>query len=76
MTSTRPGVHHTRRFKVLWTLWMGVGSVLIALAVYRSSQSLAWAIVALLASGPVLNAIGQVVSQPAQAVAASRRGHR
>ena len=48
--------------KVAWTLWMTGGGITITVLVYLVSDSLGWAVVGLLASGVVLNAIAQVVT--------------
>jgi hypothetical protein len=55
------------RSKVLWALWMTGGGIATALVVWGLTDSLGWALVALLASGPVLNALGQMVVQPTRA---------
>lgn len=60
------------RFKVLWTVWMAGGGLVTAAVVYAISGSVGWAVVALVASGVVLNAVGQMVTQPIKAVAATR----
>ena len=57
----------SRRSKVLWTVWMGGGGLLIAAVVYVVTDSIGWAAVALLAAGPVLNAVAQVFTQPLKA---------
>jgi len=64
---------HSVRFKVLWTLWMSVGGIASAVIVYGITGSPGWAVVGLLASGVVLNAIGQVVVQPFEAKRRPRR---
>lgn len=56
------------RCKVLWAIWMTAGGVLTAVVVYVLTSSLAWALVGLLGSGVVLNAIGQIVTQPVNAI--------
>jgi hypothetical protein len=58
--------------KVLWALWMGGGGIAIAAAVYSLTGSVGWAIIALFASGVVLNAIAQMVIQPIKAASADR----
>jgi hypothetical protein len=60
------------RFKLLWALWMGVGGVATAAVVYVLTDSFGWAVVALLASGPVLNMIAQIVIQPIKAATGRR----
>ena len=60
------------RFKVLWTVWMAGGGVVTAAVVYAITASIGWALVGLLVSGVVLNAVGQAVVQPAKAVRGSR----
>jgi hypothetical protein len=60
------------QFKVLWTIWMSVGGVAIAAIVYDITRSPGWAVVALIVSGTVLNAIGQAISQRLRAVLGSR----
>jgi hypothetical protein len=60
------------RFKILWTVWMAGGGLATAAIVYAISDSFAWAVVGLLASGVVLNAVGQMVTQPIKAVRGSR----
>jgi ABC-type Fe3+-siderophore transport system permease subunit len=61
---------HSRRFKVLWTLWMSGGGIAAAVVAYSFTRSVGWAVVGLLVSGIVLNAIGQAITQP---FAAARR---
>ena len=56
------------RFKVLWTVWMAGGGLATAAVVYTITASVGWAVVGLLASGIVLNAIAQVIVQPMKAV--------
>lgn len=64
----------SRRGKVLWTVWMAGGGIAAAAVTYVATTSLGWALVALLASGVVLNAVGQIVVQPVRAArGASRR---
>jgi hypothetical protein len=50
------------------------GGVAISLVVWLLTGSAIWALVALLASGPLLNAIAQLVIQPARAVRGAARG--
>jgi hypothetical protein len=69
-------VEHDTRFKVLWTIWMAGGGLAIAAIVYAITDSLGWTIVALLASGVVLNTIGQLVTQPIRAARANGPRHR
>ena len=63
------------RFKLLWTLWMGLGGVAIAAIVYGITSSLGWAVMILVLSGPVLNTIGQAIALPTRTVRGSSR-HR
>ena len=60
------------RSRLLWTPWMGLGGVAIAATVYGILSSIGWAVIALVLSGPVLNAIGQAIAQPIRAVRGSR----
>ena len=60
------------RFKVLWTVWMAGGGLVTSAVVYAITASVGWALVGLLASGVVLNAVGQMVVQPMKAVSATR----
>jgi hypothetical protein len=66
-------VRRSTRFKVLWTIWMAGGGLAAAAIVYKLTSSWWWTLGALLASGVVLNAIGQVITQPGRAVSASRQ---
>ena len=61
------------RSRILWASWMAGGGLVTSLIVWGLTGSAVWAVVALLASGPVLNAIGQVVVQPAQAARGAGR---
>ena len=61
------------RFKVLWTVWMAGGGIATAVIVYAITGRIGWTVVGVLASGVVLNAIGQVFVQPAKAVRGVRR---
>jgi hypothetical protein len=65
-------MRHDTRFKVLWAVWMTGGGIVAAAIVYALTGSFGWALIGLVASGVVLNAIAQVVTQPSKAVAASR----
>jgi hypothetical protein len=49
------------------------GGIAIALVVWALTDSVGWAVLALLASGPVLNAVAQIVVQPTRAARATRR---
>jgi hypothetical protein len=49
------------------------GGVAISIVVWALTGSVGWALIALLASGPVLNAVAQIVVQPTRAVKAARR---
>jgi hypothetical protein len=62
----------SRRFKVLWTVWMAGGGLVTFALVDAITGSVGWAVVGLLASGVVLNAVGQVVVQPMNARSQSR----
>jgi hypothetical protein len=75
MTGRRARLKRSTRFKVLWTVWMGVGGVVVTAIVYAMTGSVGWALVALVVSGPVLNTIGQAITQPMGAVLRNRRGH-
>jgi hypothetical protein len=61
------------RFKVLWTTWMSGGGIATGAIILIVTGSAGWALVGLLASGIVLNAIAQMVIQPAKAVRGDRR---
>jgi hypothetical protein len=61
------------RFKVLWTVWMAGGGLATSAVVYAITASVGWAVVGLLASGVVLNAVGQMVVQPMTAVGNARQ---
>jgi hypothetical protein len=63
-----------RRPTVLWTLWMVAGGIAATAAIYLITGSWAWAFLALLAAGVVLNAIAQLVVQPV--AAACRHNYR
>ena len=65
-------MRRTTRFNVLWAIWMSGGGFGAATICYLVTGSWWWALGALIGSGVVLNAIGQVVTQPATAFAASR----
>jgi hypothetical protein len=60
------------RFKILWTIWMAGGGIATFAVVYAITGSFGWAVVGLLASGVVLNTIGQTVVQPMNAVTRAR----
>jgi hypothetical protein len=49
------------------------GGVAISIVVWALTGSVGWALIALLASGPVLNAVAQVVVQPTRAVKGAGR---
>jgi hypothetical protein len=66
----------TTRTKVLWTVWMSGGGLATAVIVYAATGSIGWAVVAILASGVVLNAIGQAVTQPFKAASHHRQSPR
>ena len=61
------------RFKVLWTVWMTGGGIATGAVVYAITGSVGWTVVGVLASGVVLNAIGQVFVQPVKAARGVRR---
>lgn len=61
----------TRR--LIWAVWMGVGGVALAVFTWALTGSFLWALAALLAAGPVLNMVAQLVVRPAQAVRRSAR---
>jgi ABC-type Fe3+-siderophore transport system permease subunit len=63
------------RSRLLWTVWMCLGGVAVAATVYGITSSLGWAVIALVLSGPVLNAIGRAITQPTRAVRGGRH-HR
>lgn len=63
----------SRRAKVMWAVWMSGGGIASAVIVYLLTDSLGWALVALLASGVVLNMLAQIVVQPFRAVSATGR---
>jgi hypothetical protein len=65
-------VNRELRSKVLWATWMSGGGIAGAVIAYLATGSLGWAIVTLLVSGVVLNAIAQVVTQPFNAAGANR----
>jgi hypothetical protein len=67
-------VKRSTRFKVLWAVWMSGGGIATAVVVYMVTGSLGWATIGLLASGVVLNAIGQMVTQPIKAATGERHG--
>lgn len=64
------------RFKVLWTIWMAGGGFATGLIVYALTGSLFWTLIAVLCSGVVLNAIGQIFTQPMQAMKRTRERGR
>ena len=74
-TGPSEGAHMKRstRFKVMWTVWMSGGGLATGAIVYIVTGSLGWALVGLVASGIVLNAIGQIVIQPVRASRGNRR---
>jgi hypothetical protein len=70
-------VSPSRRPKVLWTVWMSGGGIASAAIAYLLTDSVGWAVVTLLASGVVLNAIAQAITQPIKAATGTRRStHR
>jgi hypothetical protein len=66
----------TKRFKVLWTIWMAGGGIAIAVIVFVVTASVVWAIIGLLGSSVVLNMIGQAVTQPMNAARGANRKAR
>lgn len=56
------------RFTVLWAVWMGGGGLATFLIVWLLAGSIGWALLGLVGSGIVLNAIAQAVIQPVRAV--------
>jgi hypothetical protein len=52
-------MRRSARCKVLWTVWMAGGGLATTVVVYAITANLAWAVVGLLVSGVVLNAVGQ-----------------
>jgi hypothetical protein len=69
-------MERSTRFKLVWATWMTVGGLLVATVVLLTTGSWWWALVALLASGTVLNAIGSSARQPARPVRRSADGSR
>lgn len=67
------GMKRSTRFKVLWAAWMGAGGIATFLIVYFLTGSIGWALLGLLGSGIVLNAIAQMVIQPVRAVRGTGR---
>ena len=61
------------RSKMLWAAWMGGGGLVIGGVVYAMTRSVGWAVVALLAAGPVLNTVAQMVTQPIKAARGTSR---
>jgi hypothetical protein len=49
------------------------GAIVLAVLAWVLTDSVAWALVALVVAGPVLNAVGQMIVQPVQAVSRSAR---
>jgi hypothetical protein len=66
----------TTRTKVLWAAWMSGGGLTTAVIVYAATGSIGWAVLGLLASGVVLNAIGQAITQPLKAATCHRQSQR
>ena len=75
MRQDRDRTEHGVRHKALWTVWMVAGGLAATLLTYMATGNWGWAILALLASGVVLNFIGQLVVQPIMAATATRH-HR
>lgn len=61
------------RFKVLWAVWMSGGGIATFVIVYLLTGGIVWALLGLLASGIVLNAIAQIIIQPFGAVSGTGR---
>lgn len=61
-----------KRFKVLWTVWMAGGGVTAGVVALLVTGSWVWTVVAVLASGVLLNAIGQMIVQPVRAARGQR----
>jgi hypothetical protein len=66
----------TTRSKVLWAVWMSGGGLATAVIVYVVTASIGWAIVGLFASGVVLNAVGQAITQPFKAITGTGHAKR
>jgi hypothetical protein len=60
------------RSKVLWTLWMAGGGLATGLIVFLLTGDAFWTAMAVLCSGVVLNAVGQMVTQPFNAMKGTR----
>jgi hypothetical protein len=78
---TSEGDNSTGPSKILWTLWMAGGGLVVGVLVYMATTSIVWTVVAVFGSGVVLNAIGQMVTQPVKAARSrnhgdERAGHR
>jgi hypothetical protein len=50
------------RYRIRWSIWMTLAGATTAVLVYLLTESIGWAIVGLLASGVVLNAIAESVT--------------
>ena len=59
------------RSRLLWTVWMAGGGVTAGVVAWLVTASWLWTVIVVLASGPVLNTIGQMLMQPVRAA----RGH-
>lgn len=66
-------MNSSTRSKVMWTLWMTGAGLTAAVVVLLATGSIWWAVLALIASGPVLNLIAQLLVQPAGAIRGSQR---
>jgi 4-hydroxybenzoate polyprenyltransferase len=66
-------MRHDTRSKIAWASWMTGGAVVLSVLAWEVTESVGWAIVALLAAGPVLNAVAQMVVRPVRAVRRSTR---
>jgi hypothetical protein len=73
-TEGASSMKRSTRFKVLWTVWMAGGGLVTSAVAYAITGSVGWAVVGLLASGVVLNALGQAVVQPMNARSRTRDG--
>jgi len=66
-------MERSTRSQIAWATWMTGGGVATSIVVWALTGSVGWALIALLASGPVLNAVAQIVVQPTRAVKAPRK---
>ena len=54
---------------------MCAGAIVAAVVAYAITGSIGWTVVGVLLAGPLCNGIGQLVTQPAQAMKGARRSH-